>query len=458
MRSLPPFFATTLAVILAAAGLTSCSTGPKAAAPTGVAEARWFKGNLHTHSLWSDGDDYPEMIADWYRRQGYHFLAISDHNVMQEGTRWFEIKQPVSIKGEVIQRAGGVALQKYLDRFGSDWVEQRTSGTKKEVRLKPLAEYRSLLEEPGRFLMIPSEEITGSWTRPKTAAVPALSGPVHINVTNPREFIQQRTAASAAEVMRQTLDEVYAQREKTGQPMFAHINHPNFRWGNTVEDLMALEKERFFEVYNGHPEVNNEGDATRLGMDKMWDVMLAFRLTELKLGVVYGVATDDSHHYHTMGQGRSNAGRGWVMVRGQHLTAESIIHGMEAGDFYASTGVTLADVRRTPTRLAVEIRPEPGVTYVTQFIGTRRGFDRSSELLPPPADEKPPRRTLPHRQYSKDIGVVLAEVRGTKADYVLRGDEVYVRAKIVSSKPKANGSVAGEFETAWLQPVAAVAK
>jgi hypothetical protein len=28
-----------------------------------------------------------------------------------------------------------------------------------------------------------------------------------------------------------------------------------------------------------------------------------------------------------------------------------------------------------------------------------------------------------------------------------------VRAKVISSKPKANGSVAGEFETAWVQPV-----
>ena len=39
-----------------------------AALPLSAAEARWWKGNLHTHSLWSDGDDYPEMIADWYRR------------------------------------------------------------------------------------------------------------------------------------------------------------------------------------------------------------------------------------------------------------------------------------------------------------------------------------------------------------------------------------------------------
>ena len=31
---------------------------------------RWWKGNLHTHSLWSDGDDFPEMIAEWYKQHG----------------------------------------------------------------------------------------------------------------------------------------------------------------------------------------------------------------------------------------------------------------------------------------------------------------------------------------------------------------------------------------------------
>ena len=32
---------------------------------------RWWKGNLHTHTLWSDGDDYPEMVLDWYKSRGY---------------------------------------------------------------------------------------------------------------------------------------------------------------------------------------------------------------------------------------------------------------------------------------------------------------------------------------------------------------------------------------------------
>src|SRR5687768_5000510 len=112
---------------------------------------RWWKGNLHTHSLWSDGDDYPEMIADWYKKNGYHFLALSDHNILSNVEKWTLIgKAPTS----------EVALKKYLERFGDKWVEIRETPEKKEVRLKKLEEFRGQVEEPGKFLMIQSEEIT----------------------------------------------------------------------------------------------------------------------------------------------------------------------------------------------------------------------------------------------------------------------------------------------------------
>jgi hypothetical protein len=60
---------------------------------------------------------------------------------------------------------------------------------------------------------------------------------------------------------------------------------------------------------------------------------------------------------------------------------------------------------------------------------------------------------VPHRRYSKDVGMLLSEVAGTNASYTLRGDEIYVRAKIVSSRLKGSPSVAGEYESAWTQPL-----
>src|SRR5687767_7418599 len=100
---------------------------------------RWWKGNLHTHSFWSDGDDFPEMIVAWYKDQGYHFLALSDHNILSEGQKWVEISNKLN-RTET--------LNKYLKRFGPQWVEQKLENGTNWVRLKPLGEFRHWFEEP----------------------------------------------------------------------------------------------------------------------------------------------------------------------------------------------------------------------------------------------------------------------------------------------------------------------
>src|SRR2546422_577929 len=110
-------------------------------AATGSARSPWWKGNLHTHSLWSDGDDYPEMIVDWYKQHGYQFLALSDHNILLQGEKWIEATN---------NKGGQAALEKYLKRFGTNWVQRGEKKGKPQVRLRTLNEFRRLFEEPGR--------------------------------------------------------------------------------------------------------------------------------------------------------------------------------------------------------------------------------------------------------------------------------------------------------------------
>lgn len=395
--------------------------------------ARWWKGNLHTHSLWSDGDDYPEMIAQWYRNQGYHFLSVSDHNVMQSGERWF------TLKGGTNGRGHGVALRKYVDAWGPGWVELRSRGETNEVRLRPLDEYRGRIEEPGRFLLIAGEEITDRH----------LNAPLHMNAHNLRFPIQAQGGSNVVDVLQRNTDAVLAQRKATGQPMFPHINHPNFGCAITAEELMQIRGEQFFEVYNGHPAVHNEGDAGHPGTERMWDIALTWRLAFLNLGPMFGLAVDDGHHYHTNDVQLSNAGRGWVHVRAKSLRVEDLIAALEAGDFYASSGVELRDVRRHGDRLDVEVKPTPGTQYRIEFIGTRRDFNPTRSPLT--STTGIPLRVS--QRYSPDIGMVLAVVDGTKASYQLHGDELYVRARITSSKPKPNPGRPGEMESAWTQPL-----
>ena len=40
---------------------------------------QWYKDCLHVHSTCSDGRWTPQQVIDWYREQGYHFLALTDH-------------------------------------------------------------------------------------------------------------------------------------------------------------------------------------------------------------------------------------------------------------------------------------------------------------------------------------------------------------------------------------------
>ena len=49
-------------------------------APSQAPEMNWYKGNLHTHTINSDGDTSPDAVARWYKEHRYQFLALTDHN------------------------------------------------------------------------------------------------------------------------------------------------------------------------------------------------------------------------------------------------------------------------------------------------------------------------------------------------------------------------------------------
>lgn len=375
----------------------------------------WYKGNLHTHSLWSDGDDYPEMIMDWYKANGYQFVGLSDHNILQDVDKWVNVPH---------QKDRRQTFDRYLRNFGPDWVTyQKGPNDSLKVRLKKLDEYRNHFEEPGKFLILKNEELSTSYQ----------GKPIHINVTNVKNLIRPLPGNSIADVMQNNIDLVVTQRRLTGQPMFPHINHPNFYYAVKAEDLMQLRHERFFEVFNGHPLVNNYGDSTHEGTESMWDKI---NLHFLQQGrpLMYGIGSDDSHHYYFFGPTFSNSGRSWVMVNAPELTPTSLIESMEAGRFYATSGVVLKQLPQAGKTLTVRIKTEPDVTYRIQFFGIKKG-SQQAELL--------------------------REVADSMAIYTLTDDVLLARAKIISSKPKYNPYIQSErpadaVETAWTQPIAQV--
>ncbi|MFP6621141.1 MAG: SGNH/GDSL hydrolase family protein [Pirellulaceae bacterium] len=393
---------------------------------------KWYKGNLHTHTLWSDGNDFPEMVADWYRRHGYHFLALSDHNILSEGMKWMNIKA-------IESRGGTTALAKYLARFGDRWVETRGSREQGnlEIRLKPLSEVRPLVEKRGEFLMIPAEEITDQG--------------VHINATNIGRLIPPQRGKTVRETIQNNLRAVAAQAEELGRVIIPHLNHPNLGdKGISAEDLAALVQDEFFEIHNGVEGDGDLGSDKRHSLETLWDITSTLRLTQFKAPPLYGLATDDSHHYH--GKSKASPGRGWIMLRARQLTPESIVTAMQRGDFYASNGVELLQVdfdTKTGT-LHIEIKPSGTARFTTEFIGTPVEFDATSK---PRINKKTKKKIPGTRNYSADVGKVFKSVQGLTATYQLTGKELYVRARITSDQAPANPTTESPRSQAWTQPV-----
>jgi hypothetical protein len=377
--------------------LFNCSTPTK--------KQNWYKGNLHTHTYWSDGDEFPEMVLDWYQTNEYDFIGLSDHNTMARDERWIVIqKSPLYETG----------FQKYLDTFGPEWVQHKTDTGRIQVKLKTFSEYSSKMGS-AKFLIIQSEEITDRVGKK----------PVHINATNLREFVPPSGDTTVAGTMQKTVDAILKQREQTGVPMFPHINHPNFGWAITLEDMIGLKGERFFEVYNGHPLVNNYGDSAHMSIETLWDkINIAYANRNQPL--LLGLATDDSHNYHQFGKAFANAGRGWVMVNAESLAADALIQAMEAGNFYATTGVLLDEYSVLNNEINIKIQAESGIQYTIEFIGV-------------PTGQSEPK--------------VLRTVQGKEGTYSVTNDFLFVRARISSTKPKPNPFQEGDFEMAWTQPV-----
>ncbi|MEX0686661.1 MAG: hypothetical protein WD267_03230 [Balneolales bacterium] len=394
----------------------------------------WWKGNLHTHTLWSDGDQFPEVVAQWYYKHGYHFLALSDHNTLMRGKKWVNLKT-----NRHAEAAGRMNIYDvYKERFGDDWVETREVDGDFEIRLKPLNEVRSLFEQAGRFLMIESQEISKRHT-------------VHINVTNSHEPIDALVGETVEETIRSNFDAIAKIREDSGEEILPHLNHPNFRHAVTAEDMMGVGNLTMFEIYNGHRGTLNYGDDEgAIDLDRYWDIILTKRLAELDLDLVYGVAVDDAHSYENSTNYNSRPGRGWVQVRTKYLTPEYVVRALENGNFYSTTGVRVKDIQFDGSTYSLEVDPEDGIEYTIQFIGTREGYNPSSKSY---IDDEGQMRDDRTRIYSDDIGVILQESTGPEASYEFEGDEIYIRAKIISSKVKENYFYEGEVETAWIQPV-----
>lgn len=241
-----------------------------------------------------------------------------------------------------------------------------------------------------KFTLIRGEELTDKY-RDK---------PIHINALDVSQVVKPQGGNSVTEIIQRDVDAIRAVR---GVP---HINHPNFGWAMTAEDLRQARNYKLFEIFNGHPFVNNLGGGGMPGLEEMWDILLSHGKQ------LYGIAVDDAHVFKRPWDATaSRPGQGWVMVRADKLSADAILTALERGEFYASTGVELEDYQADSKHIEIKVKAIKSSKYRIQFVGRN--------------------------------GKVLQDVPNSSATYQIKGDESYVRAKVIESN--------GKF--AWTQPV-----
>lgn len=255
----------------------------------------------------------------------------------------------------------------------------------------PQAVAAELGDAKGRkpFLLVAGEEVTdGLKDGPRPAAI-------HLGALGTTRTVGAQGGKTVPEVLARCIKAIRA-----GGGV-AIVNHPNFVWSLTPADLLSNPEITHFEVYNAHPIVHNLGGGGKPSTEQMWDRVLSTGRP------LYGLATDDAHYYAKFTLKHANPGRGWVCVRAAALTPDAILAALQAGNFYASTGVDLSDIQTTGGVLRLTIVPgwasSPNMAekYSTQFIG-------------------------------RD-GKVLKTDLSLEPKYRLKPGDLYVRAKVTSS-------------------------
>jgi hypothetical protein len=208
---------------------------------------------------------------------------------------------------------------------------------------------------PGSFLLLPGVEVTDR-----------VDGrPVHLNGLGVEHAVRPQGGPDVTSV----IDRDIAAIERAGG--VAVLNHPNGLLSAALEaEEIAASEVGLFEVCcadylggSGHPST-----------DQIWDDLL----TGGRL--VFGVAADDAHDF---GPDSRDPGSAWIMVRAAELTGRAILSGIQAGDFYSTTGVTLTAVRPLADGLCLEIAEYDSYGFRTEFIGPGGRVLRSDETREP---------------------------------------------------------------------------
>ena len=242
---------------------------------------RFFKANLHTHSIISDGKLTPEEVKGAYKALGYQILCLTDHNTIVDHS---DMNEP-----DFLMLTG--------------------------IELNINAPDMTKVNGKTYHMILIAKEPDNLWCPAKLRRW----FPIH-------EEYERKTQYGDL-VLQYSTDSINNMIAKANEKGFLVMyNHPTWSC-QTYPDYAGLKGLWGMELRNseccmiGHDENN-----ARVYKDL------------LNLGNrVYPLGTDDMHS-------RRSLGKAWIMVGATELRYDSVIAALENGDFYMSCGPEITDI------------------------------------------------------------------------------------------------------------------
>lgn len=271
-------------------------------------EPGYFKGAIHFHTTWSDGDKTPEKVIACYRKCGYQFAIWSEHDIYIR-TNKFDAPDFITIGG--MERGGLNPQWDENDNIGFHFgcIEDETAEVSE--RYKHMAEF----------------DYPQKWEG-------------HQSVT-----------------------ECINRMKEHGNLVV--LNHPE--WHMTAFDEVLKEDYFAIEIFNYATEWSTASSYGTAYLD--------YALQNGKK--VFLTASDDAHDFDETLMTKDFHG-GWIVVNGASLDKRNIISNMKKGNYYASSGPEIYDIRILDGMLKIKCSPCKFIMFKSwpersEFLCDRRG-------------------------------------------------------------------------------------
>lgn len=266
-------------------------------------DAHYYKANMHSHTMVSDGNFEPDEMKEVYMAQGYSIVAYTDHDVIVDHSDLTDESFVAITSGEYAIADNEVSPVAIYPKSGADM----------EFSYKKVVHMNLYAKDPHNTFHVAYN--------PKYLSGRARNHAPDEAHRDGEDFERVLSTEGLNQIIKMAKDAGF----------LVTFNHPHWSM-NRVEDMVGLEGLMSLEIYNGATDYMS-------GMDYCPEAYDWLIRSGMRLGVTAG---DDNHNWR---KDTTSCFSGYTMIAAPSLTYENVIKALENGDYYACAGKGAPEIR-----------------------------------------------------------------------------------------------------------------